>query len=34
MQEQCDPLDLRDSQKPLVPSCLAKEILEKRFEVE
>lgn len=31
---QCDPLDHRDSQKPVVPSCWAKEILKKRFEVE
>lgn len=31
---QWDPLDHLDSQKPVVPSCLAKEILEKRFEVE
>lgn len=31
---QWDPLDHLESQKPVVPSCLVKEILEKRFEVE
>lgn len=31
---QWDPLDRLESQKPVVPSCLVKEILEKRFEVE
>lgn len=30
----CNPLDHPDSQKPVVPSCLAREILEKRFKVD
>lgn len=31
---QQDPPDQCDSQKPVVPICLAKEILQKRFEAE
>lgn len=31
---QCDPPDQRHSQKPVVPSCLVKETLQKIFEVE
>lgn len=31
---QCDPPDQYDRQKPVVASCLAKVILQKRFKVE